>query len=300
MGTMAMFWDANPLGGGRPLGWFGMDGHPDTLATMAHAPSRKSFLLRLKAQARRSNRYFIEPLPGRWMAWPAFGYFVMDFGYWWDESEGCVMFVHRQSAPRRLSPEVARDHAAWPEWQEKHPPHVGAFLPEIHASVDPRSDQPKHRWTSFRECDGEQEAARILEGEADMEITRIGRTKGTWSPEEWEGYFTVRDSSGDLLGHNRCLNRACGMSVPLMRHPLGPENGDFDYHYRVYSVEAFLMEAAEGDAHVRRNGGLYEVMIDHPAAGRVETTSDLLAEALLKARRILHSSPGFRLPDWKA
>jgi len=297
MGTNAMIWDADPLEGGRPLGWFAMDGHPDSLATLAGASTRKSFLLRVKALARHKDRHFFEPLPGRWMAWPASGYFVMDFGYWWDEAEGCVMFVQRQSAARRLTPEVARDHDAWPEWDEKHPRHVGAFLPELHATVDPRSDQPKHRWASFREWVGEQEAARILEGEADMEIARFGVTKGTWAPEDWGGYFTVRDSSGTLLGHNRSLNRACGMSVPLMRHPLGPENGDFDRHYRLYSVEAFLMEARDGDAHVRRSGGQYQVMIDHPAAGRVETASDLLAEALLKARRILHAHPGFVLPS---
>jgi hypothetical protein len=273
-----------------------MDGHPDSLATLAEAGTRKSFLLRVRAQARSKYRHFFEPMPGRWMCWPASGYFVMEFGYWWDEAKGKVMFVQRQSAPVTLTPGRARNSAKWPAWNEKHPPHVNAFLPELHATVDPRSDQPKHRWSSFREFDGEQEAARIVEGTSDVEIVRVGPTKGTWAPEGSDGYFELRDSSGLLLARDRKLNKACGMAAYGIRRPLGPANGDFDLHYRLYSIEAFLMEARDGNAHVRREGKEYRVAIDHPVAGHVEASSDLLAEALLMVRRKLHAHPGFSLP----
>lgn len=295
MGTMAMFWDGDPVRGGRAIGWLGMDGHPNSLETLAHATSRKSLLIRLKAIKRRRGRHWIDPRPGCWAYWAGSGYCVMDFGYWFDEARGRTMVISHRSAPMELTPEIAVDPQLWPKWHLVHEPHVHVPLPELHVTADPDDGLLLHRWSAADESVGEVDAARLLLGQADVEISRIGRTMGMWAPDGWAGMFEVSDANGKPLGSGRRLASACGESSRRVWGDLGPVNPDARNHYKLYSVEALFEEFPIGDASVSRDGRVFTARVQHALAGEVVAESQQLHEALLTVRRRLHSVPGFRL-----
>lgn len=289
MGTTAIIWSKDPRAGGRALAQIGGDGHPEHFKRLAKATSQRSWCDIVTRMLARVEH--LRPVkPASWWFPAHNGLFVHDYAYWWDGATDRPTMAHYQFGPVEMS-KRNRDGDSFPD--DANPALRGLPVPEHLITVDPFLEIPNsaHRrsWTFIDELECAVSPERLFAAvpTGDMVIER--RPGGI--------YMVVID--GGICGEGETLTKAIALSLSDGRVGPLPANDPPPFKFGVpflYSVEDLLHESYRGRMCVRRSeSGRWHVELNHPVYGRFRAQSNVLARALVRIRRHLLSSDGFKL-----